>query len=335
MIPFPSVNKNNWPSVGEIPTFSKSKPDGSVRPKISVVTPSYNQGQFIEETIRSVLLQGYSNLEFIIIDGGSTDVSIEIIKKYETWLAYWVSEPDRGQSHAINKAIKKASGDILLWLNSDDICLPGSLLLAAQAFCSNPGLKLAIGQARIINSQGEIIDELRSQFSSWEELATNPRNSVRQISTFFSKSLFDELGLVNENLHIAMDTELLVRFTQFHKPLILQDYLTAYRIHSEAKTYSQLLKGYAETDRVRPKYFLNRTMASKYYQRSSKNWLILSESKKFSIAERCTCLFRAFKNQQSIFFTREYWSSIKKIFTDSLKKSLTNDLKVGCWSDER
>ena len=322
MITFHTGNKNNWPSVKEIPTFSKSMPDGSVWPKISVVTPSFNQGVFIDDSIRSVLMQNYPNLDYIIIDGGSTDGSIEIIKKYESYLAYWINEPDRGQSHALNKGILQAGGDILLWLNSDDICLPGSFLLAAQAFCSDPGLKLVIGQARIINSQGEIIGELRSQFSSWEELATNPRNSVRQISTFFSKSLFDELGLVDESLHIAMDTELLVRFTQFYKPLILEDYLTAYRIHLEAKTYSQLLKGYAETDRVRPKYFLNRTMSSNYLHRSSKNWLSLSESNKYSFVERSICLFRAFKNQQSVIFTRGYWSSIKRIFSGLLNNKL-------------
>ncbi|HAX95810.1 MAG TPA: glycosyltransferase, partial [Prolixibacteraceae bacterium] len=160
-------------------------PDGSPWPKISVVTPSYNQGQFIEETIRSVLLQGYPNLEYIVMDGGSTDGSVKIIKKYEPWLSYWVSEPDRGQSHAINKGINRAAGEILFWLNSDDLCLPGAFFKAAESFSQYPNQKLVIGQAQIINQYGEVIGELRSQFTTWEELATNPRNSIRQISTFF------------------------------------------------------------------------------------------------------------------------------------------------------
>ena len=158
-------------------------------PKISVVTPSYNQGQFIEQTIRSVLLQGYPNLEFIIIDGGSDDNTLEIIRKYENWLTYWVSEPDRGQSHAINKGIRRATGEILLWLNSDDLVLPDAFNTVVSKFVENPEVRLIIGQAHIVNSCGEIIGELRSEFSSWEEIATNPRNSIRQVSTFFCAQL--------------------------------------------------------------------------------------------------------------------------------------------------
>jgi len=124
-------------------------------PRLSVVTPSYNQGRFIEETIRSVLLQDYPNLEFIIIDGGSTDNTIEVIKKYETWLAYWVSESDRGQSHAINKGIIKATGEILFWLNSDDVVLPGAFKKIAGVFSDNPEIKMVIGQAKVIDAQGD------------------------------------------------------------------------------------------------------------------------------------------------------------------------------------
>ena len=118
--------------------------------------------------------------------------------------------------------------------------------MVAQTFYDNPALGLVIGQAHIIDIQGQIIGKLCSQFTSWDELVTNPRNSVRQISTFFARRLFDELGLVNESLHIAMDTELLVRFTQFNIPLILNEYLSAYRIHADTKTYHQLINGYKE-----------------------------------------------------------------------------------------
>jgi glycosyltransferase involved in cell wall biosynthesis len=107
-------------------------------PKISIVTPSFNQGRFIEKTILSVIEQDYPNLEYIIIDGGSTDESVEIIKKYEKHLAYWVSEPDRGQSHAINKGFERATGEIFGWLNSDDWYHPGALKALAEAFAANP-----------------------------------------------------------------------------------------------------------------------------------------------------------------------------------------------------
>ena len=100
-------------------------------PKITVVTPNYNYGHYLEETIRSVLLQGYPNLEYIIIDGGSTDNSVEIIKKYESYVTYWESKPDRGQTHAINKGLERATGEIFNWINSDDILMPGALLAIA------------------------------------------------------------------------------------------------------------------------------------------------------------------------------------------------------------
>src|SRR5262249_19241824 len=118
-------------------------------------TPSFNQGQFLEETIRSVLLQGYPNLEYLIIDGGSTDRSVEIIKKYEPWLAYWVSEPDRGQSHAINKGFKRATGEILAWLNSDDIYLPCTLIKVCRVFLKQKADLVTGGIVRNSTASGQ------------------------------------------------------------------------------------------------------------------------------------------------------------------------------------
>ena len=318
-LPSPPAGNTGWPWTEKCLLLSNRMADGSAWPKISVVTPSYNQGQFIEAAIRSVLLQGYPDLEYIMIDGGSTDNSLEIIKKYEPWLAYWVSEPDRGQSHAINKGIRHASGDILLWLNSDDLCLPDAFRRVVMAFRSDPALRLVIGQARLIDRQGQVIGDLRSYFTSWDEVVTNPTNSVRQISTFFSRSLFDELGLIDESLQIAMDTELLVRFTQFHAPLILDEYLTAYRTHPNAKTHSQIIKGYEESDRTRVKYFPNKKMASTYRRRSAANWLSLSESDKLGSSERVVCMLHAAQNQPLILVSRGFWSSLKKLVVDSLQ----------------
>ena len=133
-LPTPPAGKTGWPWTVETPPLPPARPDGSPWPRISIVTPSYNQGQFIEETIRSILLQGYPDLEYIIIDGGSTDQSVEIIKKYEPWLTYWVSEKDRGQAHAINKGFARVSGEIGGYLNSDDFYLPNALSAAAVSF---------------------------------------------------------------------------------------------------------------------------------------------------------------------------------------------------------
>src|SRR5262245_11264512 len=123
-LPPPPANKKGWPWTEECAQLPDRMPDGSEWPRISIVTPSYNQGAFLEETLRSVLLQGYPNLEYVVIDGGSRDCSVDVIKKYERWIRYWVSEPDRGQSHAINKGFEKTNGDILAYINSDDAYLP-------------------------------------------------------------------------------------------------------------------------------------------------------------------------------------------------------------------
>ena len=127
-LPPPPSGKTGWPWTQASPQLPDQMPDGAEWPKISIVTPNYNYGRFIEETIRSVLLQGYPNLEYIVIDGNSTDNSVEIIKKYEPWLTYWVSEKDKGQANAINRGINLATGEWFNWINSDDILLQNAFL---------------------------------------------------------------------------------------------------------------------------------------------------------------------------------------------------------------
>ena len=314
ILPDPVPGKTGWPWTDAPEPIPDMLPDGSPWPKISVVTPSYNQGQFIEETIRSVLLQGYPNLEFIIIDGGSTDNTLEIIKKYEPWLAYWVSESDRGQSNAINKGINKASGKILFWLNSDDLCLLGAFHRIAGVFVAHPELRLVCGQARIIDSNSKIIGELHSGFTNWVDLATNPHNSVRQISTFFARDIFDELGFLNETLHVAMDTELLVRLTKKYAPFVIDVYLAAYRQHPEAKTSTQLIKGYQEIDLVRPKILYTKEQIRSFKRNSANNWLSLAEKEVYKLSARNNCLLQAVKSQPGIILNKRLLSCIKRMY---------------------
>src|SRR5262249_24267921 len=159
-LPLPPPGKTGWPWTEESPRLAETTPNGKVWPRVSVITPSYNQGQFIEETIRSVLLQGYPNLEYMIIDGGSTDESLEIIRKYEPWLASFVSEPDRGQTHAINKGWMRATGEILAYINTDDCYLNGAIATAAHEFCTRPDVGMVYGTATIVNE--------RNKWTTWK-----------------------------------------------------------------------------------------------------------------------------------------------------------------------
>ncbi len=179
-------------------------------PQISIVTPSFNQGPFLEETIRSVLLQGYPNLEYIIIDGGSTDNSVEIIRKYEPWLTYWVSEKDRGQAHAIKRGFERAQGDVLGWLNSDDLILPGALAVVGRAFHKHPGSEVVYGNRLILNSDGTVVGQqfppspiLRASWALGQPLG--------QESTFWRRDAYLAAGGMDESLFFAMDYDLFYR----------------------------------------------------------------------------------------------------------------------------
>lgn len=181
-------------------------------PRISIITPSYQQGQYIEETIQSVLSQDYPNLEYIIIDGGSTDETVDIIKKYEDKITYWVSEKDRGQTHAINKGVKIATGDIVAYLNSDDYYLPGTLLEVCAQFKDRPNIDLLHGKCRYVNEKGEKIGEQLGDIKSFDEIIDlwnvwwNKKQFV-QPEVFWSRNIMEKVGIFNEKLYYVMDYE--------------------------------------------------------------------------------------------------------------------------------
>ncbi|MCZ7545716.1 MAG: glycosyltransferase [Anaerolineae bacterium] len=176
----------------EISSWSESMPSGVPWPRITVVTPSYNQGRYLEETIRSVLLQGYPNLEYIVIDGGSTDNSVEVIQKYEPWLAFWVSESDRGQCHAINKGFARSTGQIMCWLNSDDVFLPGTLVCVAEMLVGRKRAML-VGSAILTDGPEQLSGRLDDRKPNWDQVIYDGRG-FPQPSVFWTRDLSELAG---------------------------------------------------------------------------------------------------------------------------------------------
>ena len=214
-----------------------SMSDGNAWPRVSIVTPSYNHGQFIEEAIRSVLLQGYPDIEYIIIDGGSTDNSVEIIRKYEKYIAYWVSESDRGQSHAINKGLARASGEILSYLNSDDLLLVGALLKVASHSLTHPEAEFIYGGLNYIDSSGTKLSEVTLEAFSLRSLlvGTESRNGLHV--AFIKREAFERIGPFNENLLYAFDYEYCVRAARSEVAVsVIGMSLSAFRVHALSKS---------------------------------------------------------------------------------------------------
>lgn len=204
-------------------------------PKITIVTPSYNQGEFLEETILSVLSQEYPNLEYIICDGGSTDNSVEIIKKYADRLAWWCSEKDKGQTVAINKGMHRATGDIVGWINSDDVLLPGALLEVGRFFMKHPDCEFANGDGAVIGRDGTVLKFTHLVVNKW--FMERGYSNIVQQGMFWRRDLFGKLGFLDETFHAIMDVEWLIRnYEGGTKIMLLDRPLGAIRVYEETKT---------------------------------------------------------------------------------------------------
>jgi glycosyltransferase involved in cell wall biosynthesis len=210
-LPPPPIGRIGWPWTDEGLHASKIMSNGCAWPKISIVTPSFNQGEYIEETIRSVLLQGYENLEYIIMDGGSSDESLAVIGKYEKWISYWISEKDGGQSEAIRRGFLRASGDIFAYINSDDVYTPGTFFEVAKVFDKKLQNDLIVSFSGVEFNE---IENIATTFPSEKQRLTewlNGPTSLFQPSVFWSSHLYRKVGGFDPGMRFCFDKDFFLR----------------------------------------------------------------------------------------------------------------------------
>lgn len=212
-------------------------------PKLSIITPSLNQGAFLERTITSVLDQGYEDLEYLVADGGSDDGSVEIIRRYEERLAWWVSEADEGQTHAINKGLLRATGEVVAYINSDDYYLPGAFEAAIEAL-EESGARWVAGAARVVDEGDHLVHVWRPEPPAATEKLIKGRHwwmlspwGVPQPSVFWRRDLFEEFGHFRRDMDYAFDTEFFLRLAYGGVlPAMIDRELSARVLHAEAKS---------------------------------------------------------------------------------------------------
>ena len=254
-----------WPWTEEVVPPARDVQREVSSPRVTVVTPSYNQAEFLEETVRSVLLQGYPGLEYIVVDGGSTDGSVEIIQKYSPWLAYWCSEEDRGQSHAINKGFGRATGEILGWLNSDDLFYPGALHTVAEEL-STADIFLG-GMVKVRQEGNNLVEVKRSTpftgrpIHEYRILRNGPRHEFHfyQPSMFWTARLWEQTGELDEGYHYVMDRQWCNRALAQGAVVALTDRpLARFRLHGDSKSVALHERFAAEVIRMHMRFAFRR-----------------------------------------------------------------------------
>ena len=221
-------------SIRHLQVLPPPGPDDAALPRISIVTPSFNQAHFLERTLISILNQGYPYLELIVIDGGSNDGSVDIIRKYEQFLSYWISEPDRGQSDALNKGFRRATGSYVGWQNSDDLYYPGALLKLAAA-AARTQAPIVSGNLYIADQHNTIYREIRYTPMTRSSLRVI-KASIPNQSALFRRDLLDRYGLVDENKRYCMDLELWSRLLRAGSNVVVPDAYGIFTQHEESKT---------------------------------------------------------------------------------------------------
>ena len=321
--PHPSSDKTGWPWTQEVLQLPHTRYDGSTWPKVSIVTPSYNQGEYLEETIRSVLLQGYPNLEYIIIDGGSTDGSVEIIKKYEPWLTYWISEKDRGQSYAINKGFALATGEIMAWINSDDFYAGYAFLNIVEAFRLNPNTQWVAGKCIFIQHNGDILWDSVKPDEDYFKWFLKPL--YMQPGIFWKKTLWEATNKIDVSLSYSMDHDLWLQFTKFQQfPAWIDIPVAYFRFHAGSKTVENRDKQEEESLIISKRY--DYLVKSSYLKR--KIWVLKREKVSFYLLSKSgpdIKFFRKIVKSISLapwlLIRRKYLSKVKNLVLLSQKKT--------------
>ena len=235
-LPSPPPGRTGWPWTEETPRLPATALDGKSWPSISIVTPSFNQGAYLEETIRSILLQAYPNLEYMVVDGGSTDDSVAIIKKYEPWLTHWVSERDRGQAHAINKGLARCTGEIFQWINSDDYLLAGALGKVAVALGDADAVA---GIVVNFNEAGQQESLVPGELTAVRIIFSESSTRWHQPGLWLRRGGVTACGGIDESYHYSFDWDLTIRYlVRFARINYLPEVLVHFRLHSQSKTVS-------------------------------------------------------------------------------------------------
>jgi glycosyltransferase involved in cell wall biosynthesis len=265
-LPSPPPGKTGWPWTVATPQLSDTMPDGHLWPRISIVTPSLNSVRFIEASIRSVLLQGYPDLEYIIMDGGSNDGSVEVIRKYERWLSYWESRNDRGQSHAINKGLKRSTGRLFNWHNADDMLTPNSLATTASAIMKHGDASYVRGHPIVIDDRAHILPHIKGRSNDKRTSILEPAGLVSNLKggcqpgCLMDRDLVVESGMVDEGLEFVMDQDLTLRMALLRPPLYVSYPVVFFRKHPQSKSILKEARRAKERLIIAHKIFDNRDL---------------------------------------------------------------------------
>lgn len=254
-LPAPPPDRTGWPWAEDSAPLPPTMPDGAPWPRITVVTPSFNQAQYVEETIRSVLLQGYPNLEYMVLDGGSTDGSAAIIERYGPWLAYWVSERDGGQAQAINRGFARATGALVGWLNSDDTLLPGALARLAVAHERKPEA-IVLGDVEFIRADGELVRTVPQTNVTFAGMVQNWQLGMHwcQQGTYVPQVLLKRVGGLDEGLRYVFDRDWMCRLLREAPVVYAGEPVARFRFHSGSKTVGEANAWFPEQVEVTRRY---------------------------------------------------------------------------------